>query len=466
MRCKTKSLFLFSLLLATLSLLCQDAYAVFDFSVSPRRGGQNIRFQASHAGVPVQSEEVQLSVMTDKGAAYRIFSTLNQPLINEFGNTIPQGALFMFSPSSTLGTLRVQLETPVVMGQTPIYTSNSSGDSDSFFLVFNIQVPENQPGGMYYTQISFSVEPVDSAGAFSPIVRTLDVQVEITPSFKIEVKSQKGGRQIELGRIDEKNNSSSEALVMEVTSNIGARYRIIQQLAEPLVSSEGSILEEDTLQFSVSGGRNGSVSTGSEARALLTDPIQLYTSNPSGEGDAFQIQYAFTPHSRQKAGIYSGTLLFRAESDSPLVSNEVINLPIKIKVEPVFNLAIEIKDELGIHFGIVKPGEDKKEKQVSLVVKSNLGEPYQISQIASRKLGTPEGHTLPSESLLYYGQKTRTGDVKALSPIPLPDGESIIFVSDKLGTPEELSMNYSLSIPIDSPPGSYTSEIKYSITTL
>src|SRR3989338_7729673 len=107
-----------------------DAQAIFTLTASPRRGGQGIRFEAGKPGTVLRNEEVTLSVTTDRNAQYRIYQTVYQPLSNQFGNTIPQGALIAFSPSNPLGTLRTQLETPVTMGQVPIYTSNSAGDSD------------------------------------------------------------------------------------------------------------------------------------------------------------------------------------------------------------------------------------------------------------------------------------------------------------------------------------------------
>ena len=81
-----------------------DAHAVFTLSVTPRRGGQHIRFEGAKPGTYLRNEEVTLKVTSDRGAQYRISQALYQPLTNEFGNTIPQGAFIVFSPSNPLGT--------------------------------------------------------------------------------------------------------------------------------------------------------------------------------------------------------------------------------------------------------------------------------------------------------------------------------------------------------------------------
>ena len=117
----------------------KDAWAVFQLSASPRRGGQSVRFSAEggsvsggEGGIILRNEEVTVSVDTDRATQYRILQTVYQPLTNEMGNTIPAGTFVMFSPSNPLGTLRTQLETPVGMGQTQIFTSNNGGDDDEF----------------------------------------------------------------------------------------------------------------------------------------------------------------------------------------------------------------------------------------------------------------------------------------------------------------------------------------------
>ena len=126
-----KRFLLTALLASTLvSVWPKDAWAVFELNVSPRRGGQSLRFAGEEPGGLLRNEEVTLTVTTDAAAQYRILQTVYQPLTNEFGNTLPASTFVVFSPSNPLGTLRTQLETAVGMGQAQIYTSNTAGSSD------------------------------------------------------------------------------------------------------------------------------------------------------------------------------------------------------------------------------------------------------------------------------------------------------------------------------------------------
>lgn len=462
-----KSTLIFFLVLAGLLTLVQDAHAVFTLSVTPRRGGQHIRFEGGKSGDYLRNEEVTLKVTSDRSAQYRISQTVYQPLTNEFGNTIPQGAFIVFSPSNPLGTLRTKLETPITMGQVAIYTSNTVGDTDSFVLVFNVKVPGDQPGGVYHTQITFTAELVNAQSGVSPSIVTMDVRVEITPDFRIVIQNVRGGRYLEFERISKNRPTSASALKMEIESNIGTAYRIIQQLTEPLASAEGFSLDESRLSFAGSGGAHGSLTVAGSLQEVSESPTLLYTSGETGQGDVIGLQYQLTPGESQKAGIYSGNISFKIESGSPFVPSEVINIPVKIEIETLFFLDTEIEQSAAnLNFGVFKSGEEKQERRVFLTVHSNLGQPYQVSQIVPRKLTNEEGTVIPREHFQFFGSDAQTGVLTVMSPTPVQEGESVVFTSNQKGAPEKFTLNYILTVPRGARAGSYNSEVRYSITTL
>ncbi len=443
-----------------------EAHAIFDLTVSPRRGGNNIRFEAGRPGELLRNEEVTLTLTSTLASQYRIYQTVYQPLTNEFGNTIPQDAFIVFSPSSPLGTLRTQQETSIAMGQMPIFTSNAAGDSDEFVLVFNVRVPENQAGGVYHTQITFTAEPVAGQSGISPSVRTLDVRVELTPSFNVTIENVSGGRDLNLGKITQDRPTAEGALKIEIESNIGTTYTLVQQASEPLASQEGELFDEESIRFSAAGGSNGSLSIGGTPANLPSSPTLIYTSSSSGAGDVLQLQYQTVEGIKQKAGLYSGVMTFKIESNSPLVPGQVFNVPVKIEIEPILYLEVKMDQGGSFNFGTFRTGEEKQERKATLVVHSNLGEPYQVSQILSRKLTNSEGAAIPKEHFQFFGSDAQTGTLTVMSPAPVEEGSRVVFTSDPKGTPEQFTLNYSLTIPRDTRAGSYNAETVYSITTL
>ncbi len=463
-----KNIFRVVFMMVLILCLTKDSWALFQLSVTPRTGGQTIHFSASD--VPrsdseglLRNEEVTVSIDTNQTVQYRLLQNMYQPLTNEFGNTIPSGSFVVFSPSNPLGTLRTQLETPVSMGQSQIYTSNNAGGADEFLLVFNVRVPENQPGGLYRTQLTYTAEPVNAQSAFSPSTVTLDVRVEINPKFQLNITNEKGIKNIDLGRITKERKVASQNLKVDITSNAGTVYRIFQQLTEPLASADGKILSPEQFTFSPTGNAQGSLSSGANTQVPLSQNL-LYTSNEWGVSDSINLQYFFTPEASQKSGIYRGVLSFRVESTSPFVPQEVINLPVTVEIESIFSLDVSFDKGRDLNFGVFKAGEEKQERRVFLSAKSNLGLPYQISQIVPRRMTHVEGQVIPKESFQFSTTAEKTNTSTPTKPVE--DGETVIYISDNAGTPEDLTVNYTLMIPKEAKAGSYTSELKYSITTL
>ncbi len=456
--------------LAAALFIQADAYALFDFSVSPRRGGQDLRIHMEGAlqeqqgkGI-LRNEEVRVTINTTEGVPYRITETVNQvPTDMRTGKTLPLNSFFQFSPSTTVGRLETVLESPVSPGVKQIYT-NSTGESDEFILVFNVRLGEDQPGGLYHTQITFTAEALNPGSAsFSPRLVTMNVDVDIPQTFRVTTRALRGGRELDLGRIRKDGESGSAVYRVDVDSSIGAEYRIVQQLIEPLSSPEGETLDTGALSWSLVQGSG----SGSQARPVSTSPENLYRSDAQGSGDALQIQYAVTPAAGQKAGIYRGVLAYKVESNSPLVRQEMISVPIVLEVEPILYLDIETREGGGISFGSFRSQDEAREIQVTLSVHTNLGKEYTVSQILPHALAARDGSsTIPLGALQYYGSEAKFGLLTSQSPIPVKEGETVVYRSDSKGMAESFSLNYRLAIPKDTPAGAYNSELKYSITTL
>lgn len=456
-------------LLAVSSLFIQArAFATFELSVAPRRGGQHlhIRFdgtlQEQQGSGLLRNEEVLLTVDTTENVPYRITETVNQaPTDVRTGKTLPMNAFFQFSPSSPVGRLETELETPVTVGVRQIYT-NSTGESDEFYLVFNVRLDEDQPGGLYRTQITFTAEALNPGASFTPRVVIMNVDIEIPQTFRIDTRAVRGGRELNLGRIRKDGESASAVYRIDVDSSIGAEYRILQQLVEPPSSPDGETLDAGAFTWALMTGAGANP----EPRPVSASSEIIYRSDLQGSGDSLQIEYTASPDPGQKAGIYRGMLAFKVESTSPLVRQETISVPAQIEVEPILYLEIETREGGSISFGRFRPQDEAKEVQVELKVHSNLGKEYAVSQILPHTLAAREGHSIPVESLQYYGSEAQSGHLTSQVPTPVKEGETVVYRSDSTGKAESFFLNYRLTMPPNTPAGSYNSELKYSITTL
>ena len=445
--------------------LQKDAFAVFTLSVTPTREVRSIHFDQTKPGSYSRNEEVTISVNTTLATQYMIYQEINQPLTNELGKTIPQGAFIVFSPSSPLGTLKTQLETPVTMGQIPVYTSNAAGDTDSFVLVYNVNIPLDQPGGQYRTQIRFTAQPVNAQAGVSQSTVILDVIVDLRSAFHVNIQNTRGSRELDLGSISKDRLVARDTLKVDIGSN-SAPYTISQQLAETLTSQEGETIDDGEFKFIASGGEKGTLAgKGSEIPVPLVAQ-KLYGSD-SGAGDAIVLQYTASPELTQKAGIYRGTLTFKTESSgSQSTPIEPINIPVKIEVETIFYLDIDMPEITKVSFGVFKTSGEKHDKKVTLTAHNNTAQPYQVVQVVSHKMMNERGEELPPENFTYFGGQAQTGKLSTLAPLPVKEGQTVVFTSDNKGTPEKFVLEYELKTPRSPKKGSYATDISYSITSL
>lgn len=443
--------------------LTSPAWALFDLSASPRKGGRDLRFETGLSTTVSREEELTLTAESDRSVPYRIYVTMLSPLTNEQGRVMKQDALYVFSPSQTLGDLRLKLESPLPLGQTVVYTSNSSGDSDQMVLVFHLNLPESIPGGSYRAALSFTLEPMVPTADLSPRTVTLNVVVEIKPTFHFSVKTQRGGSVLDLGRLGKEGAPAGVTALLHAENNTGHSFRIFQELRGPLRSDTGLPLASENIRFEA--GVEGAGRTGA-AQSLSETPVLLFDSSTTSGPADLSVTYQVNPEGNLAAGRYEGSIFYRIESASILAAGQSAELPLRFEVEPIFNLDIQIPDGLGLQFGNLKSGQSGIEKKIILNVQSNLGAPYQVSQFVARRMSTPDGAALPESAFQFFVERTKTGSVSSVAARPVQIGDSMVFISDASGTPETLLCTYTLDIPLAAKAGSYGTDIKYTITTL
>ena len=193
-----------------------------------------------------------------------------------------------------------------MLGQAPIFTSNAAGDSDSFVLVYNVNLPQDLPGGQYRTQIRFTAEPVNPQAGASQSTVILDVVIDIRATFSVTIKNARGTRELDLGHISKDRLLAADALKIDIESNT-APYTISQQLTEPLTSAEGQVIDESDFNLLALGGDKGVLVAKGVQTPVSASQQRLYASQ-TGAGDNLVLQYTVAPQTTQKAGIYHGTL--------------------------------------------------------------------------------------------------------------------------------------------------------------
>lgn len=452
------------LILMTIFSITKYAYAAFSVSVTPFQGGFDLRFGKISVAEQASNVEVVVSITSDIGKQYRLIQTLIEPLTNAQGNTmLSQKNLFVYGirGSNKFGTLAVEEEIPVSLGRTILYTSNPTGESDSFTLVYGLRGPFEVPSGSYRGRIGFTLEPIDATQ--EPVTAILNIFAEIESESSIEIKTPTGSKSISLNAAREEARSSQVSV--DILGGFGNQFKIIQSITEPLTSLDGKEFPYDVLSFVVSGLEKGSGPT--QLTPLSGHDEVIYTSNPQGDAESFTIEYNLGDLSGQKAGKYRTRIRYLLEGFGAGGMGLIDTLDLEVENPPIFDLAIT--PELGgtIRFSEVTPLAPPKTYEVIFEIKSNLGRQYQVTQNTPSLLTNREGNIIPQKHFTLRQEDLGTkGILKYPNKTELAIGRMVLFISDKEGSSDKFKVIYELESPRSVLSGDYSTTFTYSITEI
>jgi len=445
-------------------VLVKQAQAIFTVSVTPYEGGYDLRFGRVSSIEPGIKKEATVRITSDITKQYRLTQILLEPLTNAQGYSLSQNNFFVYGIRGTnrYGTLAVEQEVPVFLGRTVIYTSNSTGLSDSFNLVYELKGPFDIPSGSYRGRIGFTLEPIDSVQDQVTVILNIFAEIEVESS--IQIKTITGARVIALDSAREEENASD--VLFEIRGGLGRQFRILQQLSEPLRSQEGEELSLEAVDFKISEAKKGSGPI--QLTSLSQRQEAIYTSGSRGEPDSFVITYSLGDLSKCKAGRYRSNIKYFLEEIAPSQIKPIDTYDLEIDIERIFDLAIET--ELGgglIRFRDLKPRQPPKTYEVVIKINTNIGKQYQVTQNTISDLVSKEGQIIPSKN---FTLKTESIDTKGVLKFPkkteAKKGDLVLFVSDKDGSPDSFRVIYELTCPDDAKAGDYSTSVAYSLSEI
>jgi hypothetical protein len=104
---------------------------------------------------------------------------------------------------------------------------------------------------------------------------------------------------------------------------------------------------------------------------------------------------------------------------------------------------------------------------VHLNVFSNLGRPYQVTQLIRRALMNGDGQMIPADQFQVSARGAQLGQVETDRPTAiLPGVDTPLYTSNERGKSDRFSADYILTVTPQTPAGEYDTEIVYTVTSL
>lgn len=437
-------------------LFAATAASAAQLSVMPLDGGSSIRFGKIDPAFSFD-REVKIRIMGFEGRQYQVYQRIDQPLANEHGEYLERNAFLSqgVSGSNGSGSLYFNSYEPVRSGDQLIYTSDMNGTSDTFRMLYSVNLDQINNAGRFNGRIRYYVR---SFGSSLQEDSVLDINLEVEDDFRLDVKSVFGSDDIALNT---EYPEETDSIQIAFDGFRGNRLRVSHEMIDPPINEKGDRLNPGIIQFYVMNENDGRSRFG-EVTDLRFSAETVYEAETLA--DTVSIYYLLNPNAiaDMQSGLYRGTIRIAVETDWGL---EVEDLEISVNAAPLFEMEI-IYPPGGMGFDRILPNMQRQERAVTVKVKSNLGRPYSVTQNMSTTLQNEKGDAIKSEYFLIRQEllgDDENGEVKNPAFVPVKANSMELFRSDRQGSSAEFQVIYQLKPYPSIKAGNYQAAIQYSL---
>jgi hypothetical protein len=459
MKRKRFLLFLISIFGTFLFLLNQTVPcdASLSVSITSDIGNNSLKFSRSDLQTP-SSKEVRIRVSSSDNTQYQVFQRIIDPFVNEQGMFYDQPFLQYYGQagSNSSGTLYGQAPAFIFRSDQLVYTSSQTGETDAFTLYYYVDPQRLTSSGRFFGKILFSVRPL---GTGSQAEAFLEVNVDSSGEFNVEVQTSRGGKLLRLGTAGQ--DMLEDMMTIEFSGNNNGSLKITQEIQEYPHSETNEFLPKDAVKYSVSNKENKA----SSSLDFLSNKSEVLF-NSQSLADTISVNFFLNEAVRDKllATIYKGVINYRIES-----LQETRNVPIdlEIAIPPIFELSLKIISG-SMSFSHLIADEPPQFKEVEINIKSNLGKPYMVIQKVTDVLRNASGEKIDEQffTMSEVISESEPGEISHKDFIPVRAGEETIFVSNSGGQSATFKQIFRLQPYRGMAPGEYLSIIEYSLVEI
>jgi len=280
-------------------------------------------------------------------------------------------------------------------------------------------------------------------------------------AFSLSVRPYIGGYELRYDKLNTAGGRVNKEVSVNITSDIGKQYRLLQTFVQPLTTDEGNRLPNNSfVVYAIRGtNRYGTLNVLQEI-PLYMDRQVLYTSDSAGDGDSFTLVYGLIPTSDIAPGNYRGRLAFTLEplgGSTQQAATVILDISAQIEV----NSSVEIKTASGTKDIVLKA--DKAETSsagIMVNIKGGFGRQFRILQLVSEQPISNDGKTLDWQAVTFSGSDARKGTVINVAT-PLSAMQQPLYNSSLAGDADAFGVQYSLSEISKQKAGKYKTRIRY-----
>lgn len=246
---------------------------------------------------------IKVEFQGNSSGEIRIYQEVEDFLKNEQGEDLLTEALQFAVTSAGIGNFS---QSPEVLGRSRQLIFRSSESDGRLDVQFSLKSKADQApkAGTYRGRLHLNVESSSAVRDFP-----LDIEVQIEPIFDIEVILPPQG--VRFNRILPFDPPQTQEVLVKVRSNLGKPYVVMQNVATPLVDSDGDQIKEQYFSIkteltNISGGKV----VASDFVPVGVGEKTVFYSDSKGTPSEFKVIYRLQSYPDIQAGEYGAPIVF------------------------------------------------------------------------------------------------------------------------------------------------------------
>ncbi len=265
--------------------------------------GQNT-VHLSYPGEFEKTGHIKISFNGNLGRKIKIYQKLEVFPKNDQLDEINKSAVNIQTSGNQNGNVFVQNPSPLERKRILLYESNQN--EDTFFVNFFLDEQEikNQKAGHYNGNLTYIIESADGIQEYRSMI-----EIEVAPVFNLEVKLPPGG--MDFSKMLPKSPPQIKEIMVEVETNLGKPYIVVQNVTAPLSNEKGELFSEDvfTLKGESVGAEIGKMIS-SEFTPVSNGETPIYFSDEKGSSAKFKIHYRMRPDQNMNPGDFATSIVY------------------------------------------------------------------------------------------------------------------------------------------------------------
>ncbi|MFA5090438.1 MAG: hypothetical protein WC510_05355 [Candidatus Omnitrophota bacterium] len=254
-----------------------------------------------------QSSDVQVKINGNFSNLFSITQTLSQELESEEGLRLePGGVNFAVQPVRKGNA--VTQASPVSIIPQIVYTSTSLGGADnSLVITYSLGDLSKQRAGRYSANMQYFLE---EAGKPRNLIGSLRMEIENSRVFNLLITPEDASGVISFRNLKPTDEPKRNEVIIEVKSNLGKRYEVIQKVSSDLTNKEGDVMPEGYFRMVTEGLDTRGFLKVAQKDAVKKGDTVLFISDAKGSSDKFKAVYELTTSADIKGGDYSTSITY------------------------------------------------------------------------------------------------------------------------------------------------------------